>query len=428
MDFAVPVPVQKTCWVLPLCYILGHYLLCAFSMTYTQGTSPWRRLYFILALCLVYLQTKSLAPLIADPPIKAVVYMHAFLHAFHILNLLLILKPCESRGKNLLSALYLLLSYRGIQTKWQAKNTPMFPLYFSGRATICSLRFCLRQCVISLWQLVVFGHLVLASQQLVPAKTTCGYILAALVDRSGLNIGLWVVMWVTLARIVIDSTYRLASVVFVATGICAPETWPPFFNSVFDAWTLRRFWGRYWHQLLRWPFTAAATIFVENICRLSKPGLLERYLRVFCVFTLSGVLHSIFDICIGVPLQESGAFRFFCGFTLGFMIEDGVQSLWAHMLGKSKGLALESEERIEAEVEGGKTATPLWQKVVGYIWVCTWLSMTTGPYIQPLFSRLCQHGVADDFVRFIELVNHSVSMKDVSIAALCIWLTFGPFM
>jgi hypothetical protein len=386
-------------------------------------------------------QIKSLPPLIADPPIKAAVYLHAFLHTFHVLNLLIILEvelpdherkllipPCESWWKNLRPALYLLLSYRGIQTKWQAKSTPMFPPYFSGPDTINSSRFCVRQCVIALWQLLVLALLVSASQQLVPPKTTCRHILPALVDYSGLNVGLWVILWIVLARITIDSTYRLASVVFVATGICAPETWPPAFNSVFDAWTLRRFWGRYWHQWLRWPFTATATVFIRDICCLSKPGFMERYLRVLSVFMLSSVLHLIFDICIGVPLQESGALRFYCGFTLGFMIEDGVQSLWARVFGESRGLSREKDERIEAEVEEAMAATPLWHRVVGYIWVCTWFSFTTGPYMQPLFSRLCQHGVADDFVRFVQLVNHWISMGDVGIGALCIWLEFGPLM
>ena len=55
---------------------------------------------------------------------------------------------------------------------------------------------------------------------------------------------------------------------------------------------------------------------------------------------------------------------FFQSFTFGIMIEDCVQELWRRFSGTNK----------TAKAKG---TTPLWQKVVGAIWVVVFLSITS---------------------------------------------------
>jgi len=42
----------------------------------------------------------------------------------------------------------------------------------------------------------------------------------------------------------------LAAVV-VACGFSSPERWPWLFGSPFQLWSIRRFWRRFWHQMIR---------------------------------------------------------------------------------------------------------------------------------------------------------------------------------
>ncbi|RXW19783.1 hypothetical protein EST38_g6073 [Candolleomyces aberdarensis] len=45
--------------------------------------------------------------------------------------------------------------------------------------------------------------------------------------------------------------HSFLSAAFVGTKISEPEDWPLLFGSLGEAYTVRRFWGKFWHQLLR---------------------------------------------------------------------------------------------------------------------------------------------------------------------------------
>lgn len=49
----------------------------------------------------------------------------------------------------------------------------------------------------------------------------------------------------------LELSYALAAAVTVGMRICEPKEWPPAFGKWEDAFTLRRFWGRIWHQMER---------------------------------------------------------------------------------------------------------------------------------------------------------------------------------
>jgi hypothetical protein len=48
---------------------------------------------------------------------------------------------------------------------------------------------------------------------------------------------------------------NVISIVTVGTGLFGtwsdPRQWPPMFNKMSEAYTLRRYWGKYWHAMLR---------------------------------------------------------------------------------------------------------------------------------------------------------------------------------
>ncbi|KAG8420569.1 hypothetical protein J3459_010932, partial [Metarhizium acridum] len=174
--------------------------------------------------------------------------------------------------------------------------------------------------------------------------------------------------WFVVARVLIDASYRAATLVAVGLGGSSPEDWPPLFGSMWMAFTLRNFWGKFWHQFLRWPFTSTANYLTRDFLRLPRPSPMERYLNIFLVFLLSGLLHVMVDSVQGVLPSQSGAMTFFPLFTLGFMIEDGIQEAWKRL-------------RVSKETHRADLRTTLWQRTLGFIWVITWMSLTSPPYL-----------------------------------------------
>jgi hypothetical protein len=49
--------------------------------------------------------------------------------------------------------------------------------------------------------------------------------------------------WLLVTRILVDGWHRTLSIIFVGSGFLRPDAWPPLFGSVWDAYTLRKFWG-----------------------------------------------------------------------------------------------------------------------------------------------------------------------------------------
>jgi hypothetical protein len=370
---------------------------------------------------------------------KACLTMEAFLNFFHTFNLLVLMgvdaadteseflsRPSSYMGGKIGGALYLLCSWRGIRTKWQAKSTPAFPSSLGDPKIPNRLQFCVRQSAIAVWQFLANTVILLYLQNGVASKGTCERVSPAIVKFVGINHAVWPIAWFSFIRMLIDSTYRLVSVVFVATGISAPASWPPAFNSILDAWSLRRFWGLYWHQGLRWPFTAAATVFTRKILRMSKPDLLRRYTHTFCVFTLSGLLHLINDIFLGIPWQQSGSLLFFCSFTLGFIIEDSIEALWIRFKPKElRGTSIKLDYNGQAAIKAIAYSTQPWKKVLGAFWVCSWLSITTPLYLVPIIKGACQHGIGSDILHMAQRIDQGMGILALGMGALFLWLNYG---
>lgn len=47
------------------------------------------------------------------------------------------------------------------------------------------------------------------------------------------------------------ATHDLLAFAFVAFGIDEPEDWPSLYGSIFEAYSIRRFWGKFWHYLVQ---------------------------------------------------------------------------------------------------------------------------------------------------------------------------------
>ncbi|KAJ9202660.1 putative toxin biosynthesis protein Tri7-like protein [Paecilomyces variotii] len=274
------------------------------------------------------------------------------------------------------AALKIVQNTRGIGTSWQVKGTPCHPAFYEpNRRSPDRGVYVLRQMVILIWQYLLLDAVT------VPLK------LMSVEDRAremgpGTEWLFWnaspeqwtrkfktgVIGWFVIARLIIDSNHRLFSIVAVGLGGSPPELWPPFFGSMWDAYTIRGFWGTFWHQSLRWILTSWSSLITRTILRLPRPSLVERYLNILLAFSVSGLIHVAYDIGSNVPLERSGAMHFFCSFAFGIMLEDAVQEAWKRLTGNRTG-------------KSGETS--IWKKFVGFVWVAVFLSVVTPFYAYP---------------------------------------------
>lgn len=92
--------------------------------------------------------------------------------------------------------------------------------------------------------------------------------------------------------------HEAVSIVFVGGGVDQPEEWPPVFGSLSEAYTLKRFWGKFWHRLTQRTLLGLAKSITTHALRLS-PGFLHRVVSGFLVFVLSGLCHAAVTYSVG---------------------------------------------------------------------------------------------------------------------------------
>ncbi|KAJ6104351.1 hypothetical protein N7523_010671 [Penicillium sp. IBT 18751x] len=272
---------------------------------------------------------------------------------------------------------------RGIHTAWQVKNVPSQPQYYHRRGWGIPprRRFLIRQLSISIWQYLALDvFATLALQQAFDQKK---HEMLSPVVQWDLSFEKWIeriisnlVAGFVVSRILIDFHHRAFSIIVVGLGLDAPSNCPPLFGKAANAYTLRGFWGKFWHQLLRQPLGTVSTYFTRDLLGLSPKSLAGKYMNIFTIFFFSGALHVVLDIVQGIPAEESGALLFFSMAPLGLLIEDGIKMLW-----KSFG---DSRNRNQTN----KTGTlRMWQKIFGFLWTMAWLGITSTWYFSPQMVR-----------------------------------------
>ncbi|KAI0534843.1 membrane bound O-acyl transferase family-domain-containing protein [Xylaria digitata] len=182
------------------------------------------------------------------------------------------------------------------------------------------------------------------------------------VDEAVLRAVVLCVCWVT-TYYSIQAFYCFSAIVGVATGVTALESWPPMFGSLTDMYTVRNFWGTFWHQSLRQKIGGPAYFTTYSLLGLKKGGVVGRYINIFLVFTLSGLYHlAAQEYSHGIRWQHTGTLRFFCTQALGILIEDAAQA----------GL------RHSTNYRSNRLTTAL-----GYLWVVLWLYWSSAAWFYP---------------------------------------------
>ncbi|PCH43447.1 hypothetical protein WOLCODRAFT_75865 [Wolfiporia cocos MD-104 SS10] len=148
--------------------------------------------------------------------------------------------------------------------------------------------------------------------------------------------------------------YDLLSALSVASGIHEAHVWHEIYGSWSDAKTVRGFWGRTYHQTLR-RHTATLGKRISRLIRLQPGSRASSYTQLYIGFTVSGLVHCGGDLMVQ-PSAFGSSFSFYIAQAVAISLEDAVIAL-----ARSSGICY--SHRMS--------------RFLGYIWVFTWLWIST---------------------------------------------------
>lgn len=150
---------------------------------------------------------------------------------------------------------------------------------------------------------------------------------------------------------------------FIAVGIGYddPEDWPPLYGSVKETYSLRRFWGRFWHRLVYRCYGSYGRLFSNEVLGIKKGTALDRVVCNGMVFFLSGCVHGAVTWRLGISCGYWEDVWWFMACFAGIYFEEVFFALVTTMLGKSVWR---------------RPAMKTWGRVLGYCWVLAWFWWT----------------------------------------------------
>ena len=132
------------------------------------------------------------------------------------------------------------------------------------------------------------------------------------------------------------SAYHLAlSVFFVTVGLDEPEEWPTLYGSPWEMYSVRRFWGRFWHRSTFRTYIGYSNLVAEKILRLRRGTVAHKLCVEFTVFLVSGFTHALTTRALGFRSGHWEDIAWFCANFAAILFETAVQSLVRRVLGGS---------------------------------------------------------------------------------------------
>jgi len=135
------------------------------------------------------------------------------------------------------------------------------------------------------------------------------------------------VYWVWSAYIVFTAIHDLLALLFIyILNLDDPSDWPRLYGDPAESYTLRRFWGKFWHRIVYRPYTAYGALITQGVLKIPRHSPVNRVLVNFLVFFFSGIVHALVTLQLGFRCGIWQDIAWFCANFVGIMVEDGVQS------------------------------------------------------------------------------------------------------
>jgi hypothetical protein len=119
--------------------------------------------------------------------------------------------------------------------------------------------------------------------------------------------------WIWLNFVDVDAAHAFLSIIFVGIlRLDSPEEWPSMFGSPLEAYSLRHYWGRFWHRLVYRPYLGLASVVAEWMHVSSLGPKLEKAFLAFLIFLISGLAHAVVSLHGGNSVEALDDIAFYC--------------------------------------------------------------------------------------------------------------------
>ena len=169
------------------------------------------------------------------------------------------------------------------------------------------------------------------------------------------------------------SAYHCSLSVLAVLSGDEPSNWPPPFGSPADAYSLRRYWGHFWHQFYRVAFVVHADLFAHKLLRVKKRTALSRAIMTVVIFLMSGGMHGASTGLYGQNCEVWPVVYWYMSMGIGIILEDWAIWIWNFLIGERS-----QQMRI-------------WYYVIGYMWVWAFYAWSLPKLIYPIIDCRCRN-------------------------------------
>jgi len=214
------------------------------------------------------------------------------------------------------------IDFRGIQRNngvlRPEKNIPKDGFVFGAKKTARALVFFLLDHGITQYLLrPLLEDLALTPDDFSSAKQG---LLPELLEKKDLILrAVTSMQWIWTTYLLLTALHDLCAVLFISILRWSDKSdWPPLFASFQQAYSLRRFWGIFWHCLHITPFAAfTPSIFDYHGDPLRRGATMKKVLWSFWIFLMSAACHGAVNLVVYRQAHLMTEIRFFlCNWTV----------------------------------------------------------------------------------------------------------------
>jgi hypothetical protein len=176
------------------------------------------------------------------------------------------------------------------------------------------------------------------------------------------------IYWCLINMWMYEAYHSAFAVLFVGAGLDSPREWSmTLFGSVAEAWSVRRYWGKHWHDYIYHSFSGHSKIVTRQWLGMRR-GMLRRLIENTMVFGVSGLMHSAVRYAQHGDTGDYWVITFwYLGQMVPIIIEGYVSELW-------------SQAKTYYGIKDSKWLGRA-QKTVGYAWVFGFNMWSVSKYV-----------------------------------------------
>ncbi|KAF1944634.1 hypothetical protein EJ02DRAFT_452238 [Clathrospora elynae] len=175
--------------------------------------------------------------------------------------------------------------------------------------------------------------------------------------------------WNIVSMWLYESYHSVFALLFVGLGFDRPEEWSKsLFGPLSEAWSVRRYWGKHWHNYIYHSFSGHVKVVTRGWLGFPRGALGPRLVENTLVFLLSGLMHSLVRWQQDPETDYWAISLWYVGQMLPIILETLLVSVWRNLRLR---LGIEKDNKLVDRLE-------FW---FGHAWTTAWFMWSVPKYI-----------------------------------------------